>query len=346
MKKIVLGIILMLASAVISVQTSASADDPQLLLNDAVPEQYQVVAGDTLWDISALFLRDPWMWPEIWHANQQIANPHLIYPGDIISLVYLDGRPRLMLSRNRDEKLSPQIRAEDHKAPIPALPLETIENFLSKNRVTSDAELRSAPYVLGGYERRLLVGIGDDFYARGDFSSQSLNYGIYRRGNPYIDPSSGEVLGISAKSVGRAQVKVVKDDIATLGTTYAEGEIRVKDRLLNRENHLLPSIFHPRAPEAKVDAVVISVEGGVRNAGALDVVAINRGDRDGLQAGDTLAIFKRGELVKDQVVKRPVRLPDERIGLLMVFRTYQKMSFGLVLVADRQLDLGDLARNP
>ena len=139
---------------------------------------------------------------------------------------------------------------------------------------------------------------------------------------------------------------MVKDDIATLGTTYAEGEIRVKDRLLNRENHLLPSIFHPRAPEAKVDAVVISVEGGVRNAGALDVVAINRGDRDGLQAGDTLAIFKRGELVKDQVVKRPVRLPDERIGLLMVFRTYQKMSFGLVLVADRQLDLGDLARNP
>ena len=95
-----------------------------------------------------------------------------------------------------------------------------------------------------------------------------------------------------------------------------------------------------------MDAVVISVEGGVRNAGALDVVAINRGDRDGLQAGDTLAIFKRGELVKDQVVKRPVRLPDERIGLLMVFRTYQKMSFGLVLVADRQLDLGDLARNP
>lgn len=346
MKKAFLGIILMLSSTVATVQVSAALDDPQRLLNAEVPEQYEVITGDTLWDISALFLRDPWMWPEIWHANQQIANPHLIYPGDIISLVYVDGRPKLMLSRNREEKRSPQVRAEDHRAPIPALPLETIENFLSKNRVASDSALRSAPYVLGGYERRLLVGIGDDFYARGDFSNQRLNYGIYRRGAAYIDPFSGEVLGIRAQSVGRAQVKTVNDDIATLGTTYAEGEIRAKDRLLSREDNLLPSIFYPRAPEGEVEAVVVSVEGGVRNAGALDVVAINRGDRDGLRAGDTLAIYKTGETVKDQVTKRPIRLPDERIGLLMVFRSYQKMSFGLVLVADRQLDLGDLARNP
>ena len=114
-----------------------------------------MVKGDTLWDISALFLRDSWMWPEIWHANKQIANPHLIYLGDIISLVYIDGSPKLMLSRNRDEKLSPQIRAEDHKAPIAALPLNIIENFLSKNSVASDQALQSAPYLLGGYERRL-----------------------------------------------------------------------------------------------------------------------------------------------------------------------------------------------
>ena len=346
MKKALLGIILMFSTAVATVQTSVASDDLNPLFNVTVPEQYQVVAGDTLWDIAALYLRDPWMWPEIWYANQQIANPHLIYPGDIISLVYIDGRPRLMLSRNREEKLSPQIRPEDHRAPIPALPLETIENFLSKNRVVSDSLFKSAPYVLGGYERRLLVGIGDDFYARGDFSDQRLDYGIYRRGTPYIDPLSGELLGIRAQSVGRAQVKVVKDDIATLGTTYAEGEIRAKDRLLHREDNLLPSTFYPRAPEAEINAVVISVEGGVRNAGALDVVAVNRGDRDGLQAGDTLAIYKMGELVKDQVARKLVRLPDERIGLLMIFRTYQKMSFGLVLVADRQLDLGDLARNP
>jgi hypothetical protein len=345
MKKALLGIILMLVATVATGQPSDSNDDLPLL-NPDVPEQYQVVPGDTLWDISALFLRDPWMWPEIWHANQQIANPHLIYPGDIISLVYMDGRPQLMLSRNREEKLSPHIRVEAHQSPIPALPLEAIDNFLSKTRVVSDNQLNLAPYVLGGYERRLLVGVGDDFYARGDFSDQSLNYGVYRRGTPYLDPVSGELLGIRAQSVGRAQVKTVKRDIATLGTTYAEGEIRAKDRLLAHRGKLLPSVFHPRAPNTKVEAVVISVEGGVRNAGALDVVAVNRGDRDGLQAGDTLALYKAGELVKDQVAKNHIRLPDEQIGLLMVFRTYQKMSFGLVLVADRQLDLGDLARNP
>ncbi len=346
MKKALLGIILMLWGTVATVQAGNAKDDPQLLLNETVPEQYEVIAGDTLWDISALFLRDPWKWPEIWHANQQIANPHLIYPGDIVSLVYIDGRPKLMLSRNREEKRSPQIRIEDHRAPIPALPLEAIENFLSKNRLTSNSELQSAPYVLGGYERRLLVGLGDDFYARGDFTNQPLNYGIYRRGAPYLDPLSGELLGVRAQSVGRAQVKTVNRDIATLGALYAEGEIRAKDRLLGYEDSLLPSIFYPRAPDRQIDAVVISVEGGVRNAGALDVVAVNRGDRDGLRAGDTLAIYKTGEIVKDQVTKQQVRLPDERIGLLMVFRTYQKMSYGLVLVADRQLDLGDLARNP
>ena len=286
------------------------------------------------------------MWPEIWHANQQIANPHLIYPEDIISLVYIDGSPKSMLSRNRDEKLSPQIRAEDHKAPIAALPQNIIENFLSKNSDASDQALQSAPYVLGGYERGLLVGLGDDFYARGNFSNHSLRYGMYLRGDPYRDPSSGQVLGIRVKSVGTAQVNVVNKDIATLGTTYAEGEIRVKDRLLSREDRSLPATFYPRAPEGDVTALVICVEGGVRKAGALYVVALNRGDRDGLQAGDTLAIYKTGELVKDQVANKRIRLPDERIGLLIIFYTYQKMSLGLVLEADRQLDTGDLARKP
>ena len=346
MKKIVLSFILLVSSLALIVSVSAATNDSESLLNETVPDQYEVVTGDTLWDISALFLRDPWMWPEIWHANQQIANPHLIYPGDVISLIYIDGKPKLVVKRSRDEKRSPQIRAEDHKAPISALPLEVIEAFLSSNRVASHEELDSAPYVLGGYERRLLVGLGDDFYARGDFSQQKLSYGVYRRGDPYIDPSSGEVLGMRAKSVGIAQVKVVKDDIATLGTTYAQGEIRVRDRLLPREDRILPPTFYPRAPEGQINGPVLSVEGRVRNAGLLDVVALNRGDRDGLQIGDTLAIYKAGEQVKDPVTKKRVRLPDERVGLLIVFYTYQKMSFGLILEADRQLDIGDLVRNP
>jgi hypothetical protein len=340
MKKIVLGFILLM-SAAISTQGAH-----RQLLNEDIPDQYEVEKGDTLWDISAIFLRDPWMWPEIWYANQQIANPHLIYPGDLISLVYIDGKPRLQVNRSREHKLSPQIRSLDHQQAIAALPLDIIDNFLSRTRVTSSAELNAAPYVLGGYERRLLMGMGDDFYARGDFTDNQLNYGIYRRGDAYIEPSTGEILGLRAEDVGSAKVKAVKDSVATLGATRSVGEIRVKDRLLSREERSLASTFYPRAPKDYIAGVVLNVEGGVRNAGALDVVALNRGDRDGLQAGDTLAIYKEGEMVKDRIADERIRLPDERIGLLMVFYTYEKMSFGLVMQADRQLDIGDLVRNP
>lgn len=346
MKNPIFGFILLLTVFASQLAASAESQKPQSLLNPSVPNQYRVVEGDTLWDISALYLRDPWMWPEIWYANKQIANPHLIYPGDLITLVYVDGIPRLMLNRSRDKKLSPQIRIEDRKQAIPALPLDIIDNFLSKNRVTTKAALNAAPYVLGGYERRLLMGMGDDFYARGDFADHSRTYGIYRRGDPYIDPLTREVLGIRAEDVGTAKIKAIKDGIATLGATRSEGEIRIEDRLLIREDRSLPPIFHPRAPEQSIDGILINVEGGVRNAGALDVVAINRGHRDGLQAGDTLAIYKAGEWVKDRVAKQQVHLPDERIGLMMVFYTYEKLSFGLVMQADRQLDVGDLVRNP
>lgn len=317
-----------------------------VLLNDDVPRTYVVKPGDTLWDISALFLQDPWMWPEIWYANQQIENPHLIYPGDRITLVYIDGVPKLVVERSRDVKLSPQIRSMDHAEAISAIPLDKIDNFLSRNRVTDEETLRSAPYVLGGKERRILMGMKDDFYARGEFSSNQRNYGIYRRGEPYIDPQSGELLGIRAIDVGSAKIKALEDDIATLGVSRAQGEIRIKDRLLISEERTLASTFYPRAPEVPVKAQVLNVEDGVRSAGPLDVVAINRGQRDGLQAGDTLAISKRGDITRDRVANQQVQLPDERIGLLMVFYTYEKMSFGLVMEADRQVDVGDMLSNP
>ncbi|MDB9949335.1 LysM peptidoglycan-binding domain-containing protein [Porticoccaceae bacterium] len=295
--------------------SNPNSSSPSALINEDVPDSYTVVPGDTLWDISALFLKDPWMWPEIWHANQQIDNPHLIYPGDVISLVYINGVPQLKIVRSREVKLSPEIRSLDHGDAISALPLNVISTFLSKTRVTDNATLNGAPYVLGGAE-------------------------------PYLDPQTGELLGIRAIDIGAARIKALEKDVATLNVSRAEGEIRIKDRLLVAEERTLASTFYPRAPETAISGLVMNVEEGVRNAGALDLVAINRGNRDGLQSGDTLAIFKRGELVKDRVASERVRLPDERIGLLMVFDTYEKMSFALVMEADRQIDLGDLLRNP
>lgn len=329
-----------------SAANSAAVSSAAIVIKNDVPSRYTVKRGDTLWDISALFLQDPWMWPEIWYANQQIDNPHLIYPGDVIRLVYVDGVPQLKLERSRDVKLSPQVRSLDHAEAISALPLDVIDNFLARTRVTDDATLKGAPYVLGGTERRILVGMSDDFYARGEFSGNHANYGIYRRGEPYLDPQSGELLGIRAVDVGAARIKALKDDVATLTVTRGNGEVRIADRLLLSEERTLASTFYPRAPETEIDGQVLNIEDGVRNAGALDVVAINRGAREGLKPGDTLAIFKRGDRVKDRVTNEQVLLPEERIGLLMVFYTYEKMSFALVMEADRQIDLGDILRNP
>ena len=343
----------MLWGTVATVQAGNAKDDPQLLLNETVPEQYQVIAGDTLWDISALFLRDPWKWPEIWHANQQIANPHLIYPGDIVSLVYIDGRPKLMLSRNREEKRSPQIRIEDHRAPIPALPLETIENFLSKNRLTSNSELQSAPYVLGGYERRLLVGLGDDFYARGDFSSQRLNYGIYRRGAPYLlTHPAAKLLGVRAQSVGRAQVKAVNRKTLPPWARHLCRRVKYGPKIEAIEARR-GSACCPRysTPERRRQTGGRSGDqcGGRRAQRRCAGCGGSqpRGSRRPARRAIPWPFIKRGEIVKDQVDQRPVRLPDERIGLLMVVQHLPENELmAWCLVADRQLDLGDLARNP
>lgn len=340
MKKTLLGIVAACTFAIIAIAAEAP-------FNDDVPDKYTVKKGDTLWDISELYLRDPWLWPEIWYVNPQIRNPHLIYPGDIISLVYIDGRPRLMLERGRDVKLSPGVKVLPHAEAIPALPLDIINNFLSRNRIVTQEEVDAAPYVVAGYEKRLLSGVGDTFYARGQFD-ETPAYGLYRIGKPYMDPETEELLGIRAQDVGSAKLKTVDadTDIGTLLATRTEEEVRVGERLLPHEERRLESTFYPNAPEDTVEGVIMAVEGGISQVGHLDVVAINRGEREGLAPGNVLAIYKQGETVTDKVAKEKITLPDERGGLLMIFRTFEKMSYGLVLSADRPLAVNDVVKNP
>lgn len=314
---------------------------------DDVPERYTVKKGDTLWDISGQFLRDPWLWPEIWQANPQIENPHLIYPGDVISLVYIDGKPYLTLNRDsRTVVLTPSVKVIPHESAIPAIPLEAITSFMSRTRVVQPGELEAAPYVLAGHEKRLVSGLGDDFYVRGELTSGIDFYGIYRKRDPYFDPETEEMLGIKAEDIGSGQLKTTENGISTFGATRSEREIRAGDRLLPQEERRLDPTFFPQPPEADIDGLIIDVEGGVTQVGYLDVVALNRGERDGLTDGTLLAIHKAGETVRDRVTGEMVELPSERAGMLMVFRTFEKMSFGLVLNADRPLAVDDHVRNP
>ncbi len=339
MKKALVALMGFLLSAVIVIAAEAP-------FNEDVPDRYTVVKGDTLWDISERFLRDPWLWPEIWYVNPQISNPHLIYPGDIISLIYIGGRPRLTLERGRDVKLTPEIREIPHAEAIPAIPLEAVNNFLTRTRVVQPGELEMAPHVVAGYDKRLLSGESDDFYVRGELDEGIEFFGIYRQGDPYVDPDTGEVLGIRAQDIGSAQLKAVEGDISTHASTRSVQEIRAGDRLLPHEERKLDTSFFPRAPKSEINGTIMAVEGGVSQVGHLDVVAVNRGERDGLEIGSVLAIYKAGEKVRDRVVGDNIVLPAERAGLLMVFRTYEKMSFGLVLNANRPLAVKDMVRNP
>ncbi|MCK9467795.1 MAG: LysM peptidoglycan-binding domain-containing protein [Porticoccaceae bacterium] len=324
-------------------------------LKDDVPARYTVKAGDTLWEISTVFLKKPWQWPEIWQANPQIANPQLIYPGDVIALTYVDGQPHLTLERSgqpaehadgRTVVLRPQVRVSPHENVIPALPLGVVNSFLSRTRIVEAGDLENAPYVLAGHEKRLISGMGDDFFARGVMPEGEDFLGIYRKGDPYIDPDTQELLGLRAEDIGSAQVKRVSGEVATLKTTRSVREIRVGDRLLSHEERRLKPAFYPQAPDVDIKGKIVSVEGGVSQVGHLDVVAINRGERDGLQSGDVLGIFKQGETVHDRLAGEQIVLPSERAGLLMVFRSFEKMSFGLVMHADRPLAVGDEIANP
>lgn len=322
----------------------------EVQLKDGHPDRYTVVKGDTLWDISGKFLRQPWKWPEIWHANPQVANPHLIYPGDTLNLVYVDGQPRLMLNRGESRgtiKLSPQVRSTPMAEAIPTIPLEAINSFLLSNRIVdTPEEFNGKPYVVAGNAERVVSGAGDRVYARGQFDEEHPIYGIFRQGKTYADPDTQEFLGINADDIGTGEVVAEEGDIGTLVLSRSTQEVRLGDRLFPTEERAINSTFMPSEPSSEINGLILDVPRGVTQIGQFDVVTLNKGLRDGLEIGNVLAIYKTGETVRDRVTGESVKIPDERSGLLMVFRTYDKLSYGLVLQASRQLAVMDKVRNP
>lgn len=348
MKKIVLGLIL---TTFLSFNVLAES----IALAPDHPSQYEVKRGDTLWHISNAFLRDPWMWPEIWHINRQIQNPHLIYPGDIIKLVYVKGEPRLTVERSRHNtrrladgtiKLSPRIRASELDSVIPAIPLDAIQSFLSDSRVLTKEMLENAPYVAAGNEKHVIMGEGDYFYGRGDWSTQHTAYGVYRQGDAYVDPDNKEVLGYNAKELGLGKILRVTDDLAKTELVRASQEIRVGDRMIPTEERKVQSVFYPKSPKKGLKGKIISVMSGVKNVAQYDVVVINRGMREAVEQGDVFAIYRKGEAVRDKYTEELIQLPSERAGMMMVFRTFEKVSYGLVLKATSSMAVFDEVREP
>ncbi len=333
-----------------------AAPEPVVVKPDA-PQKYVVVKGDTLWDISSRFLSDPWRWPEVWDSNPQVENPHLIYPGDILILGYKDGRPVIQIHRGGiissttprgipEQRLSPRVRAEGLDRPIATIPLDAIRPFLTRPRVVSLAELEAAPYIVSSVDRHLIAGAGHRIYVRGLTDVDLTNYVVIRPGVTYRDPETREILGYEAIYLGDAQLKDF-GDVSTLQITSSAREVLNGDLLLPANDTMPDTNFMPRAPKDKVRGQIISVPGGVSLIGQYQVVAINLGQQEGMEPGHVLAVYQAGDMVRDR--RRgyeQVKMPDEHAGNLMVFRTFARVSYGLVLKATRTMHVNDVVTNP
>lgn len=344
------------------------------------PERYVVVKGDTLWDISKRFLNDPWLWPSVWHINPGIRNPHLIYPGDVIVMYIVDGKPYITLdgkagmvpsgvtpksggSQNQTlkmpkevkpglkvVKLSPSSRVSGiHKA-ISTIRMNDIRPFLDRPRVVTEDELDDAPYIVSSYEEHLISGTGNRIYAM-DMETPLSDYNIVRPGKPYIDPETDDVLGYEAIYLADARlVKVGKDDYepATLIVTKSLREVLNNDVLIPHEERPQMFQFTPRSPDTEVKGQIVSVFNGVSQIGQHMVVVLNRGEEHGLAPGHVLAVMQKGARVYDSQawIFTGVDLPDERAGIMMVFKTYPSMSYALIMEANRAMHIHDRFENP
>jgi hypothetical protein len=324
----------------------AAQSGAAVALNPSHPDRYVVKRGDTLWDISAMFLRDPWYWPEIWRVNPQVENPHLIYPGDVLILVYIDGKPQIRLERaGGDEKLSPRIRSEDLQEAIMTIPLETIAAFLSKGTVLQFDQAEKLPYIVAIKEGHLIAGAGNDVYVRGTgIGPVGSGYSVVHIGEPLIDPDDDAVVGYEGIFVGEGLI-ARSGDPATLHLVDTQREALEGDRLYEREFNI-PLQFIPRTPEQDVSGSIIHVINGLSIIGQYQIVVLNRGMQHGLELGHVLGIWQTGEKIPDRIEGGSVRLPDEPAGTLMVFKTYPRISYALIMEATTDIHIFDKVKTP
>ena len=350
------------------------------------PREYVVKKGDTLWGIASQFLEDPWYWPEIWYRNPQLDNPHLIFPGDMLSLTYINGKPTLEVKREMvgqvpdapsDEKvvrtdtgkatndgrkvvrLSPVIHRSDREISIPSIPSDAIKQFLNNPRVITKHELDDSPYIVASDDARLILASEDRVYVR-DIRSKldrdKVRYSVYHRGDEFRDPETEEILGYEIIYTGEARIDLYGNP-ATATLTNTRREVLIGDFLLNSDKSEFSHMYYPKVPSKKIDARVISLFDALSASAKYQIVVINKGEEAGLEVGHVLATYFRGGEARDKFMARKtfergqedklnVILPDERSGLMMIFKVFDKVSYGLILESRRIIRINDAARTP
>jgi len=330
------------------------------IINPNAPKSYTVKPGDTLWGIASMFLREPWLWPEVWVINPKVANPHLIYPGDVLTLGYgSTGNPEIRLQEGGPARLDPQLRSTALDAAIPTIPYSAIAAFLSRPTVLSREQINNAPYVLAFRGEHLAGGAGHEIYVRDLKGGQNDRFAVFHVGDELRDPDDGKVLGYEGIYTATALVSAPGNPAKAMLTDSAR-ETLEGDRLIATETNV-PLNFQLRAPRNEVRGQIIAVVDGTEAIGQYQVVVINRGKRHGVDAGVMLAVDQAGAVVADHNAHGAgrgvahmlgsefdpkVKLPDERGGTLLVFKSFDRVSYALVVGALNALHVDDVVRNP
>jgi hypothetical protein len=346
---------------------SASGKSMSVPLAPDAPDTYVVKKGDTLWDIAGVFLKYPWYWPEIWYVNPQVQNPHLIYPGDVLRLVYVDGKPRVTVETAGEVRLSPQVRTEPLSESVRAIPYGLLMNFVQRPGVLDKKQIKNLPYVVGFRDRHIVGSRQNEFYAQGLGNPPAgTRYTVMHVGDPVHDPDDGDLLGYIAHFGGVAQVIMTSGDKGGDGgithlTVVDSGsrEILPGDKLLPGEPPKMGDDFVMSAPkDTKLNGQVVAIVDGLYVAGRYQVLAINRGKKDGLAPGNIVAIYARGEEIRDRYSRGgldwqsftasydTVKLPNERSGTMMLFEVHSRMSYGLVVESTQAMRIGDFIKHP
>jgi LysM repeat protein len=344
-------------AAVAALNEAPVADTPvptaQLIRPDA-PMNYTVKRGDTLWDIAAVFLKDPWFWPEIWQINPQVENPHLIYPGDVLSLAYgANGDASVRISQYSGARLQPRLRSEALDGPVDNIPFSAIAAFLSRPSVLTKEQALAAPHILAFRDEHMIGGTGHEIYVRNLNGTPEQRYTVMHVGEPIRDIDSKDIVGYQAYYVATAVVKV-PGEVSKATLTEGAREALEGDRLIIEEGERSLN-FQPHAPTTAVDGQIIAIADSATQIGNYQVVVLNRGANHGLAQGAVLAVDQQGALVNDKFSRYPwkkkafsekVRLPYERAGTLIVFKVYEEISYALIIGARSPMQVADRVYNP
>lgn len=338
-----------------------NTNPPSLLKN--APGVYIVKKGDTLWDIAGHYLKKPWRWPEIWVHNKHVKNPHWIFPGDRLLICVINGRTVVGkdegdgcagIARRMNNnglpvvKLYPQVRVEPLDVAVPLIPLKNIEHWLKHSQVIPAAEIANTPYVVGSADNRVIAAAGQRIYVRGQGLTEGQTYGVFHEGLPYLADNGKTNLGIEMTQMATGVVTQITGDIATIELQQSfDGEVRLKDRVLPLPDATLPDMFFPTQPDqVTAGGKVIRVLDSISAAAKGSVIALDRGIADGAAPGQVFAIYQHGQQIKDPKTGEKLQLPSERIGLAMIFRSYDRVSYAYVLESELPIKVQDDIRSP